>query len=240
MQEVDANDYVGYIPKSINLKDKPATKLIEAIIRLLNKSATARNVELTETHILQAFIYFHDYNVNPLHNYTYYDFSQDGELIIGAKMSLYYLVASRSGLNAGNARTKFVYDAKGNTISATVKIYSKDRDLKKMIATTATVFYKEVKQDTKLWNDRPLQRLSQIAYVQAMRLSPMNDGSLSGIYTDVELEDMKAKEQPRRKAVKPKAKPKAVKTIKRKLVAGEAKAKPVNQRHKAKEAPSAK
>ena len=218
----------SYIPKDLNLDGEARQQLIDSILGLLETSAKAKKIKLNQLHVLQAFTYFKQYNINPINGYTYYIFDKTGNLQIRAKMSCYYFVASRSGLNAGNAKTKFNTNAQGKIVSATATVYSQRKGASR-VETTATVYLDEVKKDTEVWRKKPLMRLAQIAYVTAMRLSPLNDGSLSGLYIEAEMDGVDESPRPR---PKPKANPKQVKKVVTELRQAKAKPTKITKRHK--------
>ena len=191
--EILAIKHANYVPKQLGLDDNDKINLISAIVNLLARSAENHNVELTEFHVLQALTYFKDYNINPLLGYIYYTFSQLGEddsnLRIGAKKSAFQLVAGRSGRNAGNELIDISHDEQsGLPTKATATVKSVDPTTKKIVSTSATVYFSEVAKNTSLWRSNPNQRIADTAYAFAMRDSPMNDGSLSGLYLDSEME----------------------------------------------------
>ena len=224
----DFKDYTDFVPVELKLKPKARELVVKAVYQMLIQAAKAAKpakAQVDDIHLLQAMSYFKDYKINPLHGYIFYEFKKSSRLIIGAKISCYYLVVARSGISAGNKKIKYTTDKTGNVVSATSTVYSKSPDGKGRVATTATVYLREFDHSTPSWK-RPLLRLGQLAYYYAVKQSPMNDGSLSGVYTDIEIEAMDTP-----KPAKPKAKPKDVKAISKQLTSGRAKAKAVKRRH---------
>ena len=234
---IEYKDYLDFVPTEPKLKPKAKELVVGSVYKLLiqaakpqkarGKKARTKEIEVTDLHMIQAMTYFRDYNINPIHGYTFYGFTPDGHLVIGAKMSCYYLVVSQSGLNAGNKKIKFIKNEVGEVVAAKATVYSTSPDGKGRIATTATVYMREFYKDVPSWK-RPILRLGQLAYCYAVKQSPMNDGSLSGVYTEVEMEAIEAGDKP----PKPKANPKEIKGISKTLKGGHAKVVKVKSRHK--------
>ena len=231
-----ANEYIGYVPESYKIKDVDKVRLVTSILRLLELAAKKQKLDVTDIHREQALLYFYNYNASPLSGHIYYEFRTnevgDIALLIGAKMSYYQLVASRSGINGGADEVEVRYNEETNNLySATATVYSIDKVTRKRIATTETVYYDEVHRDTLLWNESPVSTISRTAYTSAMRKSPMNDGSLSGVYLDFEIDGMNAGKVAKGERTKPQIKKTKVTTrVKRDLKSGKLKATKVDKR----------
>ena len=215
-----AKDYLDFIPPKVKFNADTKIKVLNTIFTLLDRAAKHEQADVDEVHIIQALTHYRNYNISPLTGHIYYQFNvsdlNDVSLFIGAKISAYQLVASRSGINAGNDNVIIDEDKSGNITSATATVKSVDKTTGKIVSTTETVYFAEAYRDTPLWNDSPRLAISRAAYAAAMRMSPMNDGSLSGVYLDSEIDTIVSKPQ---RATKPKVKPKS-KDIKKTIARG--------------------